>query len=186
MAMVSTTFGAVAGPNLVDVMGGLAQSLGIPPLAGPFILAAAAYILAGSVLFILLRPDPFIVAKAISDIQRTTRHLRSEEASNLPAINKRGVFTGAAVMVLTQFVMTAIMTMTPIHMGHHGHDLRAVGLVIGFHIGAMYLPSLVTGFLVDKIGRATMAIASAITLLVLLLLHCLQLGFWLRLDQLIP
>lgn len=165
MAMVSTTFGAVAGPNLVDVMGGLAQSLGIPPLAGPFILAAAAYILAGSVLFILLRPDPFIVAKAISDIQRTTRHLRSEEASNLPAINKRGVFTGAAVMVLTQFVMTAIMTMTPIHMGHHGHDLRAVGLVIGFHIGAMYLPSLVTGFLVDKIGRATMAIASAITLL---------------------
>lgn len=165
MAMVSTTFGAVAGPNLVDVMGGFAQSLGIPPLAGPFILAAAAYILAGSVLFILLRPDPFIVAKAISDIQRTTRHLRSEEASNLPAINKRGVFTGAAVMVLTQFVMTAIMTMTPIHMGHHGHDLRAVGLVIGFHIGAMYLPSLVTGFLVDKIGRATMAIASAITLL---------------------
>ncbi|MDQ0879253.1 MFS family permease [Peribacillus sp. V2I11] len=41
-----------------------------------------------------------------------------------------------------------------------------VGNVIGFHIGAMILPSLVTGFLVDKIGRAVMAIASAITLLV--------------------
>ncbi|MGP7819790.1 MFS transporter, partial [Niallia sp. 01092] len=33
------------------------------------------------------------------------------------------------------------------------------------HVGAMFLPSLVTGFLVNKIGRATMAIASAITLL---------------------
>lgn len=165
MAMVSTTFGAVAGPNLVDVMGEFAISIGIPALAGPFILAAAAYILAGLVLLTLLRPDPFIVAKAISDAQRTTSNLLLEKNSNLLSINKRGIFAGAAVMVLTQFVMTAIMTMTPIHMGHHGHSLNEVGLVIGFHIGAMFLPSLVTGFLVDKIGRATMAIASAITLL---------------------
>ncbi|MGE7607354.1 MFS transporter [Peribacillus frigoritolerans] len=165
MAMVSTTFGAVAGPNLVDVMGEFAISMGIPTLAGPFILAAAAYILAGLVLLILLRPDPFKVAKAISDAQRTTSHLLLEESPDLLSINRRGIFAGASVMVLTQFVMTAIMTMTPIHMGHHGHGLNEVGLVIGFHIGAMFLPSLVTGFLVDKIGRAVMAIASAITLL---------------------
>jgi MFS family permease len=163
MAMVSTTFGAVAGPNLVDVMGDFAISIGVPALAGPFILAAAAYILAGLVLFIFLRPDPFIVAKAISDAQSKTNHL--EKNSNLLSINRRGIFAGAAVMVLTQFVMMAIMTMTPIHMGHHGHALNEVGLVIGFHIGAMFLPSLLTGFLVDKIGRAPMAIASAITLL---------------------
>ncbi|MGZ9817009.1 MFS transporter [Peribacillus simplex] len=166
MAMVSTTFGAVAGPNLVDVMGEFAISIGIPALAGPFILAATAYILAGLVLLILLRPDPFIVAKAISEAQRTTSNLLLEENSNLLSINRRGIFAGAAVMVLTQFVMIAIMTMTPVHMGHHGHGLNEVGLVIGFHIGAMFLPSLVTGFLVDKIGRAVMAIASAITLLV--------------------
>ncbi|MGM0877330.1 MAG: MFS transporter [Bacillota bacterium] len=166
MAMVSTTFGAVAGPNLVDVMGEFAISIGIPALAGPFILAAAAYILAGFVLFILLRPDPFIVAKAISDAQRTTSNSLLSENPNLISINRRGIFAGAAIMVLTQFVMVAIMTMTPIHMGHHGHGLNEVGLVIGFHIGAMFLPSLVTGFLVDKFGRAVMAIASAITLLV--------------------
>lgn len=69
-------------------------------------------------------------------------------------------------MVLTQIVMIAIMTMTPVHMGHHGHGLREIGLVIGIHIGAMYLPSLVTGILVDKIGRMKMAIASGATLLV--------------------
>lgn len=165
MAMVSTTFGAVAGPNLVDVMGEFAISIGIPALAGPFILAAVAYILAGLVLLILLRPDPFIVAKAISDAQRTTSQLHLDENSDLLSINRRGILAGATVMILTQFVMTAIMTMTPIHMGHHGHDLKEVGLVIGFHIGAMFLPSLVTGVLVDKIGRTTMAIASAITLL---------------------
>lgn len=166
IAMVSTTFGAVAGPNLVDVMGEFAMSIGVPALSGPFILAAAAYILAGLVLLALLRPDPFIVAKAIADdVKKADDSKLLDRNSKAPAINKRGIVVGATVMVLTQIVMVAIMTMTPVHMGHHGHSLKEVGLVIGFHIGAMYLPSLVTGILVDKIGRTTMAIASGATLL---------------------
>lgn len=165
MAMVSTTLGAVAGPNLVELMGRFAVSIGIPALAGPFILAAVAYILAGSVLFIFLRPDPYLVAKAIADAKRTAGHSHTEEITEMVPNNRRGIFAGASVMILTQFVMIAIMTMTPVHMGHHGHDLNDVGLVIGFHVGAMFLPSLVTGFLVDKIGRAAMAVASAITML---------------------
>jgi MFS family permease len=76
-----------------------------------------------------------------------------------------GVLVGAVVMVLTQAVMVAIMTMTPVHMRADGHGLGAVGLVIGIHIGAMYLPSLITGVLVDRIGRVPMAIASGVTLL---------------------
>lgn len=38
-------------------------------------------------------------------------------------------------------------------------------MVIGIHIGSMYLPSLVTGILVDKLGRIFMSIASGVTLL---------------------
>ena len=66
MAMVSTTIGAVAGPNLVTPMGQFAESLGIPALAGPFLLAAVAYTAAGVVLLVWLRPDPFLLAKAIA------------------------------------------------------------------------------------------------------------------------
>ncbi|MGQ0421442.1 MFS transporter, partial [Bacillus sp. HC-Mk] len=55
ITMVMTTFGAVAGPNLVGVMGSFAHSIGVPKLAGPFILSAAAFILAGLVLFVMLR-----------------------------------------------------------------------------------------------------------------------------------
>ena len=76
-----------------------------------------------------------------------------------------GAYVGAAVMVVTQMAMVAIMTMTPVHMREHGHGLGDVGLVIGFHIGAMYLPSLVTGVLVDRVGRAPMVVAAAVTLL---------------------
>lgn len=68
-------------------------------------------------------------------------------------------------MVLTQIVMIAIMTMTPVHMKSHGHGLGAVGIVIGIHVAAMYFPSLVTGIPVDKLGRTVMAYASGLILL---------------------
>ncbi|PKG22681.1 MFS transporter [Niallia nealsonii] len=163
-AMVFTTFGAVAGPNLVNVMGDFAVSIGVPSLAGPFILAATAYILAGVVLFVMLRPDPLMIARSIEAANQKFKD-KGELSLTENTENKRGVMVGATIMVLTQIVMIAIMTMTPVHMRHHGHGLGAVGLVIGFHIGAMYLPSLITGILVDKLGRAAMAIASGITLL---------------------
>jgi len=69
-AMVFTTFGAVAGPNLVTATGHFAASLGAPALSGPFMLAAAAYIVAGIVLLLFLRPDPLLVAKIIAEQQR--------------------------------------------------------------------------------------------------------------------
>ncbi|KSV97604.1 MFS transporter [Bacillus velezensis] len=164
MTMVFTTFGAVAGPNLVNVMGNFARSIGVPSLAGPFILAAVAYMLAGVTLFIMLRPDPLVIARTI-EMAGQTPDDRGQVTADEHTENKKGIIAGAAVMILTQIVMTAIMTMTPVHMRHHGHGLGAVGLVIGFHIGAMYLPSLVTGVLADKLGRTVMAVSSGMTLL---------------------
>ncbi|QED49318.1 MFS transporter [Cytobacillus dafuensis] len=165
IAMVSTTFGAVAGPNLVEVMGSFAASIGVPALAGPFILAACAYILAGFVFLIFLRPDPLVVAKAIASSQKMDESNFADKKRKDLSINKRGIVAGATVMIVSQIVMVAIMTMTPVHMGHHGHGLNEVGMVIGIHVAAMYFPSLVTGILVDKIGRTAMAIASGVTLL---------------------
>jgi MFS family permease len=166
LAMVSTTFGAVLGPNLVAVMGRYAESLGIPALAGPFILAGAAFFLAGLVLLALLRPDPFIVARAIAQRQEADQGEQTSRSDiDMPAGSKRGILIGTIVMVLTQIVMVAIMTMTPVHMQHHGHSLTDVGMVIGIHIAAMFLPSLVTGILVDRFGRMTMSYASGVTLL---------------------
>ncbi len=160
VAMVSTTLGAVAGPNLVQPMGSVAEAIGVPALAGPFILAAVAYAVAGSVLFAFLRPDPYLVARS--------RDARDDAAGGAdtgrPPVGT-GAYVGAVVMVVTQMAMVAIMTMTPVHMREHGHDLGQVGLVIGFHIGAMYLPSLLTGALVDRLGRVPMVVASATTLL---------------------
>jgi MFS family permease len=160
-AMVFTTFGAFAGPNLIDLMGKFATSIGFPALSGAFILSGTAFILAGLVIFLMLRPDPFLIVKEMRSHNINNVSLEEKEQTN----NKKGITIGATVMIITQMVMIAIMTMTPVHMQHHGHGLSAVGLVIGVHIGCMYLPSLITGILVDRIGRTAMAIAGGVTLL---------------------
>lgn len=164
VTMVMTTFGAVAGPNLVEMMGRFAVSIGVPSLAGPFILSAVAFMGAGLVLYMLLRPDPLEIATQIALYKQQHKKEIDVDTPN-KSRNKKGLVVGATVMILTQIVMVAIMTMTPIHMMHHGHSMANVGLVISFHIGAMYLPSLITGVLVDKIGRFAMSIAAGITLL---------------------
>jgi len=166
-ALVFTTFGAVAGPNLVNVTGRAAASIGAPALSGPFMLAAAAFILAGLVLLLFLRPDPFLVAKAIAEAQRDkeSQNGTGKISASEVSVHRPGLIVGATVMVLTQVVMIAIMTMTPVHMKHHGHGLGEVGVVIGIHVAAMFLPSLITGVLVDKYGRRSMSYASGVTLL---------------------
>lgn len=165
MALVSTTLGAVIGPNLVNTMGEFADSIGVPTLAGPFIMSGVAFIIAGLILLIFLRPDPLFVATAIANAEKKDDKIQSGGSLKNPTRNKQGIMVGTIIMVLAQLIMTAIMTMTPVHMGHFGHGLSEVGLVIGFHIAAMYLPSPLTGLLVDKFGRTTMAIASGATLL---------------------
>lgn len=164
IAMVSTTFGAVLGPNMVTPMGKVATLIGVPELAGPFILAAFAYLSAGLILFIYMKPDPLLVMQAIAVHQKEKIKLTNNSEPINQRVDRTGIVVGAIVLVLTHVIMVAIMTMTPIHMQHHGTGLTAVGMVIGLHIAAMYLPSLGTGWLVDKIGRSTMVIASAVVL----------------------
>lgn len=174
IAMVFTTFGAVVGPNVVDLMGEYAESIGVPYLAGPFILGAAAYILAGITLFILLRPDPLIIANEIHQLNHVDE--LNEEILDLEVENKKGVIAGASIMIISKIVMVAIMTMTPVHMMHHGHGMDAVGFVIAIHVASMYLPSLVTGALIDKLGRNVMTLVSGIILLLSALLAAFSTG----------
>ncbi|MEW2402639.1 MFS transporter [Streptomyces sp. NPDC046862] len=158
--LVATTLGGVVGPNLAAPTGALAVSLGMPTLAGPFLLAGTAYALAALVLALWLRPDPLLLARSLDLQQRT-------EATAAKAAPTRGpgLIPGALTMILTQLVMAAVMTMTPVHMHDHGHGTAASGLVIAIHVGAMYLPSPLTGWLVDRYGPTAIAASSGVTLL---------------------
>ncbi len=115
IAMVSTTLGAVAGPNLVVPLGDVAAGIGIPALAGPFLLAGVAYAAAGAVLFVLLRPDRFLVARRLPPSVSEPAPISAGLSGRAPEPGA-GAAVDAAVMVLTQVAMVAIMMMTPVHM----------------------------------------------------------------------
>ncbi len=159
--LVATTVGAVVGPNVVSAMGDLADGLGLPRLAGPFLLAAVAYGLAGAVLLARLRPDPLLLARARAGQAGAAPAATTEGG---PARIERGVVLGGLGMVAAQLVMVAIMTMTPVHMRDHGHGLGAAGAVIAAHVAGMYLLSPLSGLLVDRFGARVVAIASATAL----------------------
>ena len=155
--LVATTLGGVVGPNLAAPTGRLADSLGLPTLAGPFLLSGTAYALAALVLAVWLRPDPLLLARGLD--------LRQPTGTTGTTTRRPGLIPGALTMILTQLVMVAIMTMTPVHLHDHGHGTAASGLVIGIHVGAMYLPSPLTGWLVDRYGPTVVAVAAGLTLL---------------------
>ncbi len=163
--LVATTLGAVVGPNLVDVMGGFADAIGVPTLSGPFILAGVAYAIASLILHIFLRPDPLLTARAmaLAAAGPTTREATAADSQPTPWTGNLRL--GAMTMVVTQVVMVGIMTMTPIHMRDNGHDLSDTGLVISLHIACMYLPSPLSGWLVDRFGQRPVIISAGIVLL---------------------
>lgn len=178
--LFATTLGAVTGPMLVTPAGEVAHAWGVPPLAGPFLLAAAAFTATAVVLACLLRPDPLRLAQALTaraagaPDEGTDSGKEEEEdvagtdgpRTGAPApAGRHDVAVGTTVMILTQVVMIGIMTMTPVHMLAHGHGARAAGLVISLHVGAMFLPSPLTGLLVDRIGARWVACASGPLLL---------------------
>jgi MFS family permease len=174
IVLIATAVGAIVGPNLVSVTGTLAIEIGIPPLAGPFLLAAAAYASAGLVLWLLLRPDPLLLARSIAaephqDLDEAEKP--SGPVADVPRASHSGrtwswaVASGAGIMILTQLIMVAIMTMTPIHIEHHGHSINVTGLVIGAHVAGMFLPSPFSGWLVDRFGYLPIAVAAGLTFL---------------------
>jgi MFS family permease len=62
------------------------------------------------------------------------------------------VLVAIVALVIGQFVMVLIMTMTPLHMTDHHHDLSAVGLVLSAHIAGMYAFAPISGRLTDRLG----------------------------------
>jgi MFS family permease len=175
IVLVATAVGAIIGPNLVGVTGALASGFGIPPLAGPFLLAGAAYASAGLVLWLMLRPDPLLLARSIAGVGESQGRPAAERSAPGAATVRSAspsrrtwspaVASGAGIMIFTQLIMVAIMTMTPIHIEHHGHGIEITGIVIGAHVAGMFLPSPFSGWLVDRLGYFPIAIAAGITLL---------------------
>ena len=145
------TIGAVAGPNLMEPAGALAESIGWPRLVGPYMIAATTLLAASIVIQVFLRPDPYLLAREVSAN-------RSEKRSSLrPALahirsNPEALFAIMAISI-GHIAMVSVMVMTPVHMAHVDVTLTIIGLVISIHVIGMYAFSPIVGQLSDRLGR---------------------------------
>jgi MFS family permease len=111
----------------------------------------------------LLRPDPLLTARQLAE-HRPLGDDPPGAAERPAAPDDRRVPVATATLVLVTAVMIAMMTMSPVHIEDHGGSLAVVGLVLSAHVAGMYLPSPVTGWLSDRVGRAPVIAAGGVAL----------------------
>ena len=157
----ASTVGAVLGPNLVEASGNVAVSLGLPRLSGPYLVPLVLVAVAALLSFLLLRPDPHELADKTADAGQLPR----PPARLGDVLRRPTVALAVMALIAAQFVMMLIMTMTPLHMTDHGHNLSAVGWVISAHVFGMFALATLSGRLTDRFGPLPIIAAGFVLIL---------------------
>lgn len=140
----AVTVGAVAGPNIIQPGAAVGQALGLPPIAGPFVISGAGLLLACALLFAGLRPDPLLLARELAASQRnsdeegssqvpTAQLGHAQPSTDQPkagqpkpagslirglraARQSKAAVLALAAVVGAHAVMVGVMSMTPLHL----------------------------------------------------------------------
>ena len=172
MVVWGSTVGAVAGPNLMEPAGNVAEAIGLPRLVGPYLIAVVSLTLATLVIALYLKPDPFLTAMSYLP-EASQSESRKSTVATLKIISKnRSALFAIASIAIGHIVMVFVMVMTPVHMAHVDETLTVIGLVISVHVAGMYAFSPVVGYLSDSLGRRRVIQIGTI----ILLLACLVAG----------
>ena len=156
------TIGAVIGPNLAAPASTLAAAFGLPDLAGAYLVPVVFVGVAALLTFFALRPDPYALADTSSVHDRVDRE-RGTALALTSVLRRPNVPVAIVALVTVMVVMVLIMTMTPLHMTEHGHDIAAVGLVLSGHTFGMYGLSPISGRLTDRFGSVPVILAGLAT-----------------------
>ena len=156
LVLMGAVGGAMLGPFILKHS--LTWSISVP-YAGTMLSLAALYLIA-AVLFLLLRTPRTEGASDASDAARP-----------LLTMIRQPVFIVAVLGGTVGYgVMTFVMTATPLSMHSvDGFSLQQTANVIRAHVFGMYLPSLVSGYLIDRLGVTRMMAAGAIVLVLALI-----------------
>jgi MFS family permease len=142
----ATTIGVVIGPNLTGVGGSIGTSLGILALAGPYVFSVVAFGLSTATVWFGMRSLRQLSPTSAVERQPLAATFRQVMAIPHARLGLLAIATAHAVMV-------GVMSMTSVHLRHHGASLTIVGFVISGHVAGMYALSPLTGWLADRLGR---------------------------------
>jgi MFS family permease len=121
---------------------------------GSFLMMAVLYALTALVLLFYRKVGTLVMG--LDGEGRSLRDVAAQPSYRL------AVFAAA----VSYGVMTFVMTATPVHLSQaHGYALGTTSNVIKGHIAAMYIPSLFTGVLIDRVGLQRVMIGGVLILL---------------------
>ncbi|MFT5789848.1 MAG: MFS family permease, partial [Shewanella sp.] len=161
---------AMIGPELA-VLGGV---LSEQAYVGAFLFLTIVSLIAATIL--CFYREPKIDRSSTQQVTKTTGRPLTV------ILSQPQIWVAIAGATLGYAMMSFVMTATPLHMHHiEHHSLADTKWVIQSHIIAMYLPSLISGVLVARIGVSKMMLlgllAYVITIITALLGHDL-LNYW--------
>ncbi|MET9313919.1 MFS transporter [Kribbella sp. NPDC003505] len=139
----ATTIGVIVGPNLTGVGGSVGTSLGLLALAGPYVFSVVAFGLSSATVWVGMRSQVRPAKVERQPLAETFRQVLSIPHARL----------GLLAIATAHAVMVGVMSMTSVHLRHHGASLTIVGFVISGHVAGMYALSPLTGWLADRLGR---------------------------------
>ena len=150
------------------LMGGIASALIGPEVAvlgrdlfpaefaGSFVLLAGVFALGG------------LTMLALEDSRVTKEEKGQDDRPILQILRQPVVIAAIAASAIGFGVMSLLMTATPISMlNHFGHSLADTKRVIQSHVAGMYLPCLVSGWLISRFGFQRMMLGGGSCLAVL-------------------
>ncbi|MCB0166449.1 MAG: MFS transporter, partial [Anaerolineae bacterium] len=177
------TVGSITGPALISGTGNLAESFGFPRFSGPFLAAIIFFVLMMVIVNLFLHPDPLQIARQLAEAEPDVDAIPVPQQGR----NFSQIFWGdhraklaIAAMIFGQLTMVLVMTITPVHMTNHHHDIGPISWVITAHTMGMYGLSFLVGWLVDRLGRVRMIAVGGMILIAACLLAPLSTGvLWL-------
>lgn len=184
LVVLGGTVGSITGPGLIKGTGALAEKVGLPELSGPWFAAAVLLGIALAVNHLFLRPDPQQVARQLAALTPQPAHPLTQAGRSFQGIlwNDHRAKLAVSAMVFGQLTMVVVMTITPVHMHNHHHEIAEISWVIMAHTLGMFGLSFLVGWLVDRLGRIKMITAGGVILIISCLLAPLSVEvFWLML-----
>jgi MFS family permease len=169
-----STVGSVVGPNLMAPALAVGTALGLSPTASAFLISVAGYALAAVLIEVFLRPDPLAIARGLQ--------ARLDAGAAAPArplgavLGDVRVQLAVATLAISQFVMIATTSTSPVYLHDLGHRVETIGLAVSLHLGGMYVASPLSGWLSDRVGRLPIIGAGALVLVVAVLMAGLAPG----------
>ena len=159
-----STVGSIVGPNLMSPAVAVGALIGVSPVASAFLVSVAGYGLAAILVELFLRPDPLAIARRLE--APVTDAAATKPRRPLGAILRDPkVRLAFGTLTVSQLVMIATTSTSPVYLHDHGHAVHAIGLAVSLHLAGMYVASPLSGWLADALGRLPTIGAGALVLL---------------------